>query len=155
MNRDERIQTLLSKDGCLWKASDVPFLKALSDNAFANIESTSLKALEAKPAAPVAPKTAEEYIAAAPEGMREMLSSGLKTHNEQKTSLITEIKKVKTNKFTDEQLGAKSLDELKTLVELAGITVNSDFSGRIPGAAGEPKVNDDQPEPMPAMTFTK
>lgn len=96
---------------------------------------------------------AEQYIAAAPEGVREVLAEGLKTHQRIKDALVSKVLGFKTNKFTKDQLAAKPVDELRALVELAGESVqDADFSGA--GAAVSHANADDGAVPaMPKMNW--
>lgn len=78
----------------------------------------------------VAPKvpTLQEYIDTAPREMRGMLVNGINTYNTACTEMIGKIKANERNKFTDAQLGAMDLDQLKNIAELATtpITTNRD-----------------------------
>ena len=94
---------------------------------------------------PEPPRTAEEFIAQAPPEMREVLESGLKMHRERKSKLVQTLLGNKRNKFTKEQLEAKSMDELEALVELGQVEV--DYSGQSgPAAENSPKVHERQPD---------
>lgn len=73
-------------------------------------------------------QSVEEYCANAPEGVREVLMSGLQTLNTQKAQLITKITANKGNRFTKEWLATRGLEELQALASLAG-------------AGGSPAVN--------------
>jgi len=69
-----------------------------------------------------APKTPEEYLANAkemPQEMREMFINGLKLHREQRAKFIKAIMANERNVFTEEQLKAKNMEELKALAALA------------------------------------
>lgn len=66
------------------------------------------------------PLTADEYIANAPEGVREVLANQRKLYNEQKTGLIGKIMANKRNTFMKEVLAGKDLDELQGIVALMG-----------------------------------
>lgn len=85
----------------------------------------------AAPEVQAAPKvlTTAEYIAQAPAGVREMLEAGMRAHTDRKNAAIAQIKANKGNKFTDETLGAMSIEVLENMVELSGSAV-SDYSGR-------------------------
>jgi nitric oxide reductase activation protein len=99
-----------------------------------------------------APKvnTAEEYIAAAPQGIREVLQAGVATYNAQKSDTIKALTETKRCKFSEKQLNAMTLKDLSALAELANI--EPDFSLQ----AGALQANEDDNEvpPMPEMTFT-
>ena len=87
------------------------------------------------------PKTPEEYIDAAPEEMKETLSRALARDRAIKSDAVEKLMANKHNKFTKEELAAKSLKELENLAELARVDV--DFSGRSGGPAtnAAPDVN--------------
>lgn len=87
----------------------------------------------ATPEVQAAPKvlTAQEYIAQAPDGVREMLESGMRAHADRKNAAILQIKANSKNKFSDDALNAMSIEVLENLVELSGSTAG-DFSGRAP-----------------------
>lgn len=91
------------------------------------------------PVAPVTPTTAatkpvnaDEFIGQCSDPvLRESLRAGMRMANERRASLISGIKACSRNKFTDEQLSAKSTDELETLAELAQVPVPEvSFDGR-------------------------
>lgn len=70
-----------------------------------------------------APKaqSAQEYIAAAPVEIREMLAASLKVHESHKSSMITALTKSGRCKFTAQKLAAFSIEDLEGLVALADI----------------------------------
>ncbi len=95
--------------------------------------------------------TAAEFIARAPEGIREVLEQGLKVHNAQKEQLVTALKANARCKFTEAQLRAKGVDELKALSELA--QVNVDFSLAAGGTTMKANEQDGEVPAMPAMKW--
>lgn len=109
------------------------------------LETVKAEVVELKANVQKKPQTAEEYIAAAPAEMQEMLGSGLKLHKAQKTTLVEGLKANKRNKFSEAELTSKSTDELIKLNELAQTEV--DYSGR---GIQEPKVNESANK-VPAM----
>ena len=64
--------------------------------------------------------TAAEYIAQAPPEIRDFLTRSLKDVEVHKASLIKTIVEHEKNTFTEEQLKAKNVDELKALVQFIG-----------------------------------
>lgn len=75
------------------------------------------------PAAEVAVNVSiEDYIAAAPEAIRDMLQEGLRANNAKRTSLIKTIRANKANKFTEEFLKTQSTEVLENLSLLAAST---------------------------------
>lgn len=85
---------------------------------------------KAEPVPEPKPKTPEEFIANAPDEMKEVLSAGLKMHRDKKAKLVKALLANKRNRFTEDQLKVKSVDELEALAELAAVEV--DFSGNRP-----------------------
>lgn len=94
------------------------------------------------------PKTAEEYIAAAPPALQEVLSSGLRAHTSRRSELVTQIKANSKNKFTDEALTAMNLESLENLATLA---VPDDYSGRSVPRTNE--ADDPNAVPLPPQVF--
>ncbi len=98
------------------------------------------------------PQTVEQFIANAPEGMRDMLSSGLSAYKAQKDKVIGVITANKANRFSKEQLSTKSMDELTALAALAqsGMKKNADYSA----LADTPKANaEEEPLEAPVLNF--
>jgi hypothetical protein len=100
--------------------------------------------------------TVEEYIEKAPEEMQDMLRSGVMAHNAQKDILIKKITVNDRNLFTEDQLKAKSLDELACLAKLAETpkkVVNEvpkyNFFGN--GEVMNTQQNEEEPLKMPAI----
>lgn len=119
--------------------------KKAADEKAAADKLAAEKAAAAKPAAK--PVTTEEYVASAPPEVREVLSEGMRAAKARKDGLIAAIKGAAKNPFSDEQLQAKSVQELEQLAQLASIESNTvthdgrvDFSGiGIPRAAADKK----------------
>jgi Uncharacterized protein conserved in bacteria (DUF2213) len=81
-----------------------------------------------------APPTAEEYLAAAPAGVREALESGMRMHQAHKDALITKLTSTNRCKFSADQLKAMDVPMLENLVELAAVP---DYGGRAPAGSGD------------------
>lgn len=97
------------------------------------------------------PQTTEDFIANAPEGMRETLSRAYQRDQSIKQEIIDELKTNKNNEFTEDRLKDMSLEELEKLAKLAKVEV--DYSGRSTG----PSENEDENDiPLaPKMNFGK
>jgi len=131
MSKEKLVGELIANEQSQWTDEDKDFLMGLEEDKLeklapivneVEVEKIVEKVVE-KPAVPVenedeTPPTAEEYIANAPEGIRDMLNVGLRTHEAQRQELIANVKANKKNVFTDEQLGVKSLGELQCLAAL-------------------------------------
>jgi peptide deformylase len=101
--------------------------------------------------------TAEEYIARAPEGIRDMLGTGLAAFNAEKGRVIATITANKANPFTPAFLATKPLDELRGIAKLSANTARPTprFIGQ--GDAGGITDNAAQTEVLdiPSMDFSK
>lgn len=151
-DKKDKVDGLVKNAG--WPEADREFLEGLDDerldrlvaNAAKPVESPAPAATPAAPAAPVANAAApavekvvtpEEYIAKAPPAIRDMLTFGLATHNQQRQTAITEITANKANTFTAEQLAAKELPELQQIASLArAAAAQAQVNNRTPNFAG-------------------
>lgn len=82
-------------------------------------------------------ETLEELIGNASPEIQEVIKDGVRMMKEKKNSLISVIKSNKRNRFTDEQLNAKIIDELENIVALSAVEV--DFSLR--SGSAQPIIN--------------
>ena len=105
---------------------------------------------------PDKPQTAQEYIDNAPAGVKAMLQNGMSSYAADKAKLIKLITANEKNTFSDEQLQAKELPELKNLASLAANTKKEaeevrslDFSGQADVA--DNVENTDTPLPLPQL----
>jgi len=69
----------------------------------------------------VSEMTPDEYINNAPPAIRDMLATGLATHNDRKSVLVEAIVKNDKNTFTKEQLELMTVNQLQSISALAGI----------------------------------
>jgi hypothetical protein len=76
--------------------------------------------------------TAEEYLAAAPAGVREALESGMRMHAQKKTQLIERLTANTRCKFTKEALANMDISMLENLAELS---IVPDYSGLAPAGS--------------------
>jgi hypothetical protein len=97
------------------------------------------------------PQTEEEYINSAPEGIRDVLKEGLNIRKAKKAQLVAAIKGNAANKFSEDALNAKSIEELENLAALAHVEV--DYS--LNGSGSSPTENDEAPEPTPVFLAPK
>jgi len=113
-------------------------IKALQKKVDGIVPLINIKKNEKDPA----PQTVQEYIESAPEGMREVLSSGIRANESRRAELTTQIKANSKNKFEDETLATF---DLTTLENLAALAVTEDYSTR-----GGPRYNEEDPNAIPA-----
>lgn len=74
------------------------------------------------------PPTVEEYIAKAPEEIREVLNESLELQRTKKEDLVKRLMAHADNKFSEGELKAMSTDQLYNITSLAHVAV--DYSGR-------------------------
>lgn len=77
---------------------------------------------------PIKPKTVQEYVKDAPDEVRDLITNGVRMHNERKTSLVKALMENKRNKFSQEKLNKMPIDEIESLIALAQVDV--DFGGQ-------------------------
>lgn len=75
------------------------------------------------------PPTMDEYIANAPEGLRDVLVNGVRAHNQHKARLIQTITANDANVFTEQQLRAKGVQELQSIAALAAPSATAQPAG--------------------------
>lgn len=138
--RKQEVDTLIAHHG--WDEQDRKFLEGLPDDHFQKVQGYSKKGY-AQPIVPYTyegvgdrsnvhmPKaghaetanaqqvTAEQYIANAPPGIREVLAEGVAAHNSQKGRLIQIITSNVNNVFNPEWLKTRSIPELRGIARLA------------------------------------
>lgn len=118
-------------------------LKAASDKLAAEKAASDKKAADAEAALKAASEkqlTEEEFLKTAPESIRTLVTDKKVQDEAQKKSLVGQLKAASTV-LTEEQLNAKTLDELKILAQFAKIAEPAaDYSGRgaaVPRNAGD------------------
>jgi len=103
------------------------------------------------------PQTADEYVANAPAEIKEVLDAGLKMQREKKANLVKGLLANKRNKFTEDQLKDKAVDELEKMAELANVPV--DFSAQVGGKSAESELKENEKHPdgsgVPDMPVAK
>jgi len=97
------------------------------------------------------PTALEQFVSKAPEEFRGILEDAVKANEEKKEGLVRSILEASGNKFTEEQLQAKGMDELEALESLAGgkdeedaLTENVDIGkpmGRMVNFSGKAAAN--------------
>jgi hypothetical protein len=104
---------------------------------------------------PPKPQTAEEYIASAPSGIREVLNHGVRAYQNNRATLIQKIMANKRNPFSQIQLEGKSLEDLEGIAKLAEepeAPVAANYGGMGPvNNGGKPE----EALALPSMSFDK
>lgn len=176
MEREEIVDGLIANDKSPFTEEDREMLIGLSDEKFdwvvANkeekpakdpVDNDKDKGGDPDPEPIVDPivnddePTAEQFIDNAPEGIRDMLQSGLAAHKAEKAAVIAKIVANERNPFSKEELEAKKLGELKNLATLGG----EKKEGK-PSYAGQGEVTqvgnegeDEEPLVAPTINFEK
>lgn len=164
MDRNEAITKLIECECSRFVANDRPFLETLTEDQLkAALELPAVeppKKEEPKPAEPVVSDhkiefkppvqptalTADEYVAQAPAAVAGVLRRALAREQAEKDALVGALVANQRNRFPEEALRQKDIEELKALTDLAAITVN--YAGQAGAAAQRPPSG---PPPMPAV----
>lgn len=116
--------------------------------AVAPVTASATPVVEAVTPAPVVetakPKTMNEYLADAPEGIREVLEDGMRANTEACQAIIAQLKASNRCDYSDDELKGMRLKDLQRLAKLASVP---DYAGQQPhritdNAAGDDKVPD-------------
>jgi len=138
MTVEEKVNGLIANEATNYTEDHREWLMALEETQLETMEPIVLEPPEEKP--PVVnkepdekpdeepdPPTAEGFIANAPEEIRSVLNEGLHMHREEKSEIIKALVGLKNCQFSEEELTAKDLPELRKLATFAKV---EDFSGR-------------------------
>lgn len=123
-----------------------PEVEANVDSVEGSEASIETPVAQAAPAAPVV-QSVQEYIAAAPEAMREVLNQGHKVLQAQKAAAITALKGTGRCKFSDDVLNSMDIDGLTNLQELANVP---SYEGRVAPTA-QTSADDGAVPPAPKL----
>lgn len=174
MDKAKFVDGLIKNDATQWEESDREFLMGLDEAKLAKlaptgneednaedkteekveekVEKTEVKTTENKEV------TVEAYIANAPAGIRDMLMSGIKSHEDEKAKCIKVITANKANTFSEAFLKTKGLAELKGLAQLAAVQPSTENTP-IPMFQGMCEVTGnataEEPLDLPVMNFGK
>jgi hypothetical protein len=99
------------------------------------------------------PATVDEYIANAPAEVQSVLKRSVARDRIVKADLVKGLMANKRNKFTEEQLKAKDIDELEVLAELGQVDVDYTLSRGT--ASVEANDDDSPPAPIPVFKMEK
>lgn len=176
MNKKEVVDGIITANKG-WSEKDRPTLMAMNDEQLVLVTNTVAPKEEKKtepvvtnvvtapvtntapviPAVPAKPLTLEEYVAAAPGPVQEVLRNSIQLHAEEKEKLIGVITANANNIFTKEQLNNRPLGELRALARLAAgptaVSRQADYSGQGPVTT----TNNEQEEVLevPVLNFSK
>jgi len=147
MDRIEVIDGLIACEHCPFTDADRDFLTALDDERFEifaglkdrlvpaedpktleELMASAPEAIRAEYEAKIAPpevNTVDEYVAEAPDEIKEVLTDAVRLQKEKKAKLVTDIVKNERADYTEEELKAKPVAELERLHKL----VTADYSG--------------------------
>jgi hypothetical protein len=144
MTKQELVNALVANDATQYTEEDREWLTSL-DEAKLNRMAPKVNAEVPAPAEPLAetppavavapvanagapttgkPVTTEEYIAAAPAELRQVLNSGLAMHRQRKDAIVGALMANSRNKFNKVQLESKDIGELECLVALSATDVS-------------------------------
>ena len=150
MKKDELVSNLIADENLLWSEADREALMGMNEDVLTKMvpvankgevkqtdeEKAALDAaamsgagptVPATPATPVGntqPVSLEQYVGAAPAQIRDVLMSSLSTLDAERSTLISNIKNNPANFYSDEQLKAKDVIELRGLAKLAAPVAN-------------------------------
>lgn len=131
-------------------------------NAEAPAAATTTKQTAPAAAAPAAePKekqviNVDEYVAQAPEAIREVLRNSMSALNEEKSRLVDGILKNTSNPYSKEELNAKPIGELRKLARLAMVSEDHPATPRFDGMGRVENVStEEEVLSLPAMNFDK
>lgn len=141
---------LIANEATKFTTESEEWLTSLDEDQLATLVPNEAKVepvVEIATVEPTEPKTFEELLAAAPEETRATFEHGNRLFAERKQEHIEAIKANKSNKFTDDELGAF---DIAVLEKMAAVATPSDYLGR-----GVPRVQEDSNAiPTPAPLFT-
>lgn len=162
--KDQLVQELIANEATQYSEDDRDWLSTLEESQLAKMSPVVNEVVEEEeggdgeelPAAAIEepavvenaakPVSTDDYIAAAPDEVREVLSESLRLHRSRKDALIAGILNNARNKFTKDQLCKKGLDELESIASLAkDIT----YEGMAPTGASQHE--DDGAPPAPQV----
>ncbi len=108
---------------------------------------------------PKKPATLQEYVAAAPPEVQQVLNHSMSVYNEEKQKLVEAILAVKNHSFTKEDLSNRPLGELRNLAALAQANQPQTRTAATPNYSGQapvPQTTNEAEEclTMPVLNFS-
>jgi len=164
MTKAERVKALIAKGTTQFIEADQAYLETLCENRLATLEAIESPAPAPEP---VVAATIDEYLAAAPEALKPVVSEHQQIVAEKraaaaarKAELVSTLKAAQAE-FTEDELAAMAADQLERIARVAAAapkppveaTPDTDFSGKgAPRAAAKNGEKDDAPPPPIDMT---
>lgn len=171
MDRKTRVEALIANQASGWTEEDREVLMNLADVQFDKIEKTAPKKEdvppepkkeeepttnakkdgEEKPADKVT--TLEAFLSSTevPAEVRSVLRANIREQKARKAELVGKLKANKRNRFTDDQLAAKEIEELEALVALSAEEESGSYEGR--STTRRTVTDTDEPEAMPDINW--
>ena len=176
MDKDKIVAALIANERTPWKEEDKETLLAMNESALEQltiagkepeVKEVIKEVIKEVPATNTEqvntentqeekkPQTMDEYIAAAPEGVAEVLNAGAESLKREKEKLIATITANKQNTFTAENLKERSVTELTALAKLAApISDGKKQAATLYTGQGEVvNAEEEMPEPMEMPTI--
>ena len=145
MSREKLVNDLIANKASQFTENNREWLETLEEDALSLLSPIEItveepgktqEEIDAEAAAVLAansaadkPVTTDDYIAEAPEEIRQVLNSGLDMHRKRKAAVVSALVANDRCKFTQEQLDAKDLPELENLASLAVVEVDYTLAG--------------------------
>ena len=172
MSKKDMVDALIANERTRFTEESRPILEGLDEAALAFLEPMDQVEPEPDPdpdlqlnpdpdsettaeklaAASAPPKTADEYIAAAPDGIKGVLTEGLARYNEEHTFFVAGLVACERSQYTKAELEGKDLSELRKMARLAAVP---DFRGAAGATShlalvqGGDSPDSEQPDPPP------
>ena len=138
------------------KSAAAPAGNATTQTAAANTSADSGAAL------PNRPPTIEEYLAAAPANLRDVLENALDSYRAERNTLVQAINAAPGNMFTNDELAAMPIGQLRKVAQLADAARKAQKAAAatnraVPHAAGDGGADmaAEEPLPLPRFSFGK
>ena len=148
MTKQELVNALVANEATQYAEEDSEWLLTLSEDQLAKMDPKVVTApatnaepvvTPKEPEAPAAvvepvtnnrkPITTEEYVAAAPAELRQVLNASLSMHRQRKEAMVNALLTNSRNKYSKQQLDAKDIDELENIVALSQTEVSYEGAG--------------------------
>ena len=117
--KGELIQAVIDCPCSQWNKDDRETLEGFSEDALVKMQFVENKAEEKDaPVEHVDNESVDNYLKSAPAEIRDVISSGIRLHNQKKAELTERILKAEGSTFTKESLQNKSMEDLEGIASL-------------------------------------